>query len=70
MMQRIATKIAPYPKRPTPQARPAAISKKIKPISFGSPGALLNRIIESVPAKLNALAMLLPIKRIIIPKSL
>ena len=40
MIQRIATKIAPYPKSPTPQARPAAISKKIKPISFGSPGAL------------------------------
>lgn len=56
---------APYAYRPTPQARPAAIAKNIYPMSLGSPGALLNLIIDSVPARLNALATLLPTNNII-----
>lgn len=42
--------------------RRSAMANKTKLISFGSPGALLNLIIEKAPAKLKALAILLPIK--------
>ena len=37
-------------------------------MSFGSPGALRKRIIDSVPARLKAIARLLPTKKIIMDK--
>jgi hypothetical protein len=64
--QRNIVKNAAYPKSPTPHESPAAIENSTYDISFGSPGALLNLIIEKAPAKLKALAILLPIKSTII----
>lgn len=65
-MHRNIVNITAYPKAPTPQAKPAAIVNNTKAMSLGSPGALLNLIIEKAPAKLKALATLLPIKSTII----
>ena len=60
-MHNINVNTTVYPPAPTPLDNPAIIANKIYAMSFGSPGALLKRIILNAPAKLNAAAMSLPI---------
>lgn len=58
--------ITAYPIYPIPQERPIAKVNNTYDISFGSPGTLLNLIIENAPAKLKALATLFPTSKMII----
>ena len=59
-----ATNAAANDTYPSPHASPAAMVKNTMEISFALPGALLNLTSAKAPAMENALATLLPTRRI------